>query len=88
MAADSGASTDPSWTYFLAENDAFITTSQHCPERPYVSLDFCSPAIDSSTKVSVRRIVFTTISHDQGFSGTPHLTGTYDQSNHGLTHAS
>jgi hypothetical protein len=81
MAADFNASTDASWTYFLAENDAFITTSQHCPERPYVSLLFGSPAINVSTNLSVRRIVFTTVSHDQGFSGTAHLTGTYDQSN-------
>ncbi|KAG9227953.1 heterokaryon incompatibility protein-domain-containing protein [Amylocarpus encephaloides] len=63
MAAESDSFADPSWTSFSVENDSFIRTSQHCPERPYISV-----AIISSQNLSVRRIDFTTISHDQGFS--------------------
>jgi Heterokaryon incompatibility protein (HET) len=82
MATGPDSPPDPSWTYFSAEDDSFITTSQHCPERPYVSLYFgSSPTISSSQNLGVRRIVFTTVSHDQGFSGTPHLNDTYEQSN-------
>jgi hypothetical protein len=47
-----------------------------------VSLQIGSLASNnSSPRVSVKRIVFTTVSHDQGFSGTLHLKGTYDHSN-------
>jgi hypothetical protein len=82
MAASSNTPTDPSWTCFSAENHVFKTTSQHCPEQPYVSLQIGSLASNnSSPQLSVKRIVFTTVSHDQGFSGTLHLKGTYDHSN-------
>ncbi|KAE9372520.1 HET-domain-containing protein [Stipitochalara longipes BDJ] len=80
MTTESDSAPDPSWAYFSAENDVLITMSQHCPERPYVSLQFGTPGV-SSQKLSVRRIIWTTISHDQGYSGAPHCYGTYDQSN-------
>jgi hypothetical protein len=80
MADESDSPPDPSWTYFSAENDVFTTTSQHCPERPYISFNFSTSGI-SSQKLSVKRIIWTTISHDQGYSGWPHCHGTYDQSN-------
>ncbi|PMD57636.1 HET-domain-containing protein [Hyaloscypha bicolor E] len=82
MAVEPDYSPDPSWTYFSAQNDILITTSQHCPERPYVSLQLGSPAINiSGQELCVRRIIFTTVSHDQGFSGSPQDHGTYNQSN-------
>jgi hypothetical protein len=82
MAAESASYVDPSWTYFSVENDSFITTSQHCPEQPYVSLKFGIPAANiSSQKLSVRRIAFATVSHDQGFSNTADQHGgTYTES--------
>lgn len=81
MAASSNTPPDPSWTCFSAGNHVFITTSQHCPEQPYVSLQIGSLTSNtSSPRLSVKRIMFTTVSHDQGSSGTLHLKGTYDQS--------
>jgi len=80
MATGSDFSLDPSWAYFSAENDVLITTSQHCPERPYIALQCGSPGA-SSRQLNARRIIWTTNSHDQGYSAWKHCYGTYEQSN-------
>ena len=80
MATGSDSTPDPSWVYFSAENDVLINASQHCPERPYIALQVGTPGA-SSQRLSVQRIIWTTTSHDQGYSGVPHCYGTYEQSN-------
>ncbi|KAK4142229.1 HET-domain-containing protein [Dichotomopilus funicola] len=75
---------DPRWVYFGAEQDVQITTTQYCPQQPYVSLRFGRPETvpaDHSQRLVVRRVTFTTTSHDQGFSGEEdRFGGTYDAS--------
>jgi hypothetical protein len=61
--------------YHVQRSDP-IMISQHCPERPY--LEFRVP---ERPIMAVRRLIFTTYSHDQGFTNVPELTGTYDRSN-------
>jgi hypothetical protein len=67
---------DASWQHYQADRQDFATVSQYCPERPYVQLK-----IPEDRPIEVRRLVFTTVSHDQGFS---HLEekygGTYGHS--------
>lgn len=76
--------------YYSATQKGLVVTTQHCPEQPYVSLQL--PIINDgrgddtqSTTIpqalTVRRVVFTTVSHDQGFaSNEDQLGGTYVQS--------
>ncbi len=72
--------TDPCWIYFAAEEQGQSTTSQHCPERPYVSLrigyrETAPTAADE--KLVVRRITLTTVSHDHGFSNSADQHGAH-----------
>ncbi|KAI1077655.1 heterokaryon incompatibility protein-domain-containing protein [Whalleya microplaca] len=70
---------NPDLLYFSAIQTGLVVTTQQCPERPYVSLplnianstvasDFPINKSTIAQGLSVRRIVFTTVSHDQGFS--------------------
>ena len=57
-----------------AGRDEPVTVSEYCPERPYLE-------IQVPDDVEVRRLIFTTVSHDQGSSNTQdHHGGTYEQS--------
>ena len=65
----------PSWKYYRAQRNGTVTVPQYCPERAYVELQVPEPA------VTVRRIIFRTVSHDQGFSDNQRdFGGTYEQS--------
>lgn len=66
----------PSWQYFTAFHTGHKAVCEDCPQRPYLSLKVpCIP----NNRVVVRRAVFTTISHDQGWaSSRPELNGTYE----------
>lgn len=70
---------DPSWVYFTSSREEPQNTHQHCPIRPYLSLHIPRPS-DPATTLILRRIVFTTVSHDQGFSNYPDEHGTYKNS--------
>jgi hypothetical protein len=72
---------DPSWRYYSAEANRLMNVCETRPFKPYLSLTL--PARDAegrALKINVRRIVFTTVSHDQGWSSYPHLYGTYKES--------
>jgi hypothetical protein len=72
----SGREPDASWQYFTATRRGLSNTCQHCPKAPYLSLTLPGSS-GSNTPLRVRRIVFTTTSHDQGYSGDPERQGTY-----------
>ena len=72
---------DPCWCYYSASADSLINVCSGCPFRPYVSLRL--PASDlegQAVRVDVHRIVFTTLSHDQGWSDNTQHHGTYSES--------
>ena len=75
---------DPLWVYFSAEEEGEVTTTQYCSQQPYLSLRFGTPGaatIGASQELAVRRITFTTTSHDQGFSDSEsQYGGTYQAS--------
>jgi hypothetical protein len=60
MAAAQEPEIKPQWKSFHAKRTGLITVSQYCPERPYVELQ-----VPQDVHL-VHRIVFKTISHDQG----------------------
>lgn len=70
---------DPSWVYFTSSREKAQNAHQHCPIRPYLSLHIPRPS-DPATTLILRRIVFTTVSHDQGFSNYTDQHGTYENS--------
>lgn len=70
---------DPSWVYLTSSREEPQNTHQHCPIRPYLSLHI-PRANDPATTSIVRRIVFTMVSHDQGFSNETDKHGTYQDS--------
>lgn len=70
---------DPSWVYLTSSREERQNTHQHCPIRPYLSLHMPT-ASDPATTLIVRRIAFTTVSHDQGFSNYTDKHGTYQDS--------
>jgi hypothetical protein len=66
----------PEWQYFTAFHTTRKAVCKDCPQRPYISLSV--PYIPGN-RVVVRRAVFTTISHDQGWATfRPELNGTYE----------
>lgn len=77
------------WLYLSSHQTGLCIATQHCPIRPYVSLHIRIPtkstqsSFDASGQSDVldyvvRRITFTTVSHDQGYSESG--GGTYDHS--------
>ncbi len=50
------------WTATSAERHELVTVGEYSPREPYIS----SPPIAGSAENLVRRLVFTTVSHDQG----------------------
>ncbi len=50
------------WTATSAERHELVTVGEYSPREPYIS----SPPIAGSAEKLVRRLVFTTVSHDQG----------------------
>jgi hypothetical protein len=72
----------PSWKYLTSFNRGLTTTCELCPPRPYLSLTIPKDEKNTGNNVVVRRAVFTTLSHDQGFSSSnPELDGSYEDSN-------
>lgn len=70
------------WRHFTSSTsleDDCIATSEYCPARAFTSLTlpFPPPSDPAGTLYVVRRIGFTTTSHDQGFSGEGSTQGTY-----------
>ena len=63
---------DQSWRYFSTSARNLTTTCQNCPDAPYLSLTLPHPSHydEPGTVLHIRRIVFTTVSHDQGYSDT------------------
>ncbi|KAH7145402.1 heterokaryon incompatibility protein-domain-containing protein [Dactylonectria estremocensis] len=61
------------WSVAIARS-ARAEVGECCPRQPYVEL-----RIPDNSK-SVRRVVVTTLSHDQGWSDQPHLAGKYEGS--------
>uniref|UniRef100_A0A8H7K7H6 Heterokaryon incompatibility domain-containing protein n=1 Tax=Bionectria ochroleuca TaxID=29856 RepID=A0A8H7K7H6_BIOOC len=76
---------DPRWEYHSTSSSHPSQTSALCPEAAYVSLRLPTPdsnnGRDPSDSLVVHRIVFTTESHDQGFSDNEGAIGTYRDSN-------
>jgi hypothetical protein len=72
---------DPHWRYYNTSADGLFSVCSSCPFKPYVSL--CLPVTDTvgeAQTVDVRRIVFSTTSHDQGWSDNADTAGTYSDS--------
>ena len=66
----------PSWKHLTTTHKCFTSTCEHCPERSYASLQI--PNDGPGKRTLVRRVVFTTISRDQGYASlSPDLIGTY-----------
>lgn len=64
----------PEWKRFTVSHKGRIAICQDCPQRSYLSLKV--PNVPDHRAI-VRRAVFTTISHDQGWATLyPHLNGT------------
>ncbi|CAI6094288.1 unnamed protein product [Clonostachys chloroleuca] len=76
---------DPRWEYHSTSSSHSSQTSALCPEAAYVSLRLPTPDSNNgsspSDSIVVHRIVFTTESHDQGFSDNEGAIGTYRDSN-------
>lgn len=74
---------DQRWRYFSTSACNLTTTCQNCPEAPYISLTLPYPNQydEPGTVLHIRRIVFTTVSHDQGYSNSEVGQGSYSYSN-------
>lgn len=67
-----------SWKYYSSFQRGLTTTCEHCPKRPYLSLEVPRYPNEEGKIFSVRRVVFTIVSHDQGWSSThPEWQGTH-----------
>ncbi|CEJ81587.1 hypothetical protein VHEMI01707 [[Torrubiella] hemipterigena] len=77
---------DPTWRRSQATATHITHTCAYCPETAYLSLAVPhSAAIEAretgnNTIPVIHRIIFTTESHDQGFSDRTDLLGTYERS--------
>jgi hypothetical protein len=72
----------PGWKYLTSFHRGLLSTSQYCPPRPYLSLRVPDEEESPGSRVTIKRAVFTTISHDQGYaSEAPEFNGTYEDSN-------
>lgn len=76
---------EPCWKYYTSFASGLVNACKDCPDVPFVSLLVPTAADwgeEPNTKLIVRRIVFTTVSHDQGWTGSDRIDchGTYENS--------
>lgn len=72
---------DPTWKYLTAFHRGITQTCEICPERAYLSLKLPRENAYPNHRLEVKRIVFSTVSHDQGWADGSSQEPTYASSN-------
>ncbi|KAK2591917.1 hypothetical protein QQS21_010391 [Conoideocrella luteorostrata] len=74
---------DSNWKHYTTSVYDEISRCEKCPDRPYLSLAVPWPDDPKADTIfTVRRIVFTTVSHDQGYCDDKSVHGKYGRASH------